>query len=361
MSFENTDYRFEQLALENPYDIKLVSEFLANQGFEYNVNEVDYTMILYNLNNQIIGTGSYKRRTLKYVAVSPLFRESTAFADIVSHITNELFKTHKHTFVFTKPETAKLFEGLGYTEIGRAEPLFAVLEFGYKTIKDYQNYLTEIKRKNISENVAAIVVNCNPFTNGHKYLIETAAKENELVYLFVVEEDLSVFPFDIRWELIEKGISHLNNVVMVKAGHYIVSGGIFPNYFLKKEAFDTVSEKQAELDISIFAKYIVPVLEIKKRYVGTENYCVTTSAYNRAMHKILPEHGVKVMELARIYMGVDDDNNLNYVSASKIREAIRHGKLNEIIDFLPKTTADFLLSDDAKDIIHKIKTTNDRH
>jgi len=361
MSFENTDYRYEQLVLENPYDIKLVSEFLAKQGFDYNVNEVDCTMILYNLNNQIIGTGSYKRRTLKYVAVSPQFRESTAFADIVSYLTSELFKTHKHTFVFTKPETAKLFEGIGYTEIGRAEPLFAVLEFGYKTIKDYQNYLTEIKRENNTENVAAIVVNCNPFTNGHKYLIETAAKENELVYLFVVEEDLSVFPFDIRWELIEKGISHLNNVVMVKAGHYIVSGGIFPNYFLKKEAFDLVSEKQAELDISIFAKYFVPILNIKKRYVGSENYCVTTSAYNKAMNKILPQNGVKVVELARIYMGVDNDNNLNYISASKIREAIKNNKLNEIIDFLPKSTADFLTSEDGVEIIKKIKTSNSRH
>ena len=104
--------------------------------------------------------------------------------------------------------------------------------------------------------------------------IEKAAAENELVYLFVVEEDLSAFPFLVRWDLIEKGISHLKNVRMVRGGMYIVSGSIFPAYFLKNETISDVMQKQAELDVRIFANYVVPVLGIKKRYVGTEKYSI---------------------------------------------------------------------------------------
>ena len=37
-------------------------------------------------------------------------------------------------------------------------------------------------------------MNCNPFTLGHKYIVEKAARENDNVIIFVVEEDKSSFP-----------------------------------------------------------------------------------------------------------------------------------------------------------------------
>lgn len=361
MNFEDTDFRQEVLDIENPYDIKLVSNFLNNLGFDFIANEVDCTMLLYNLNGEIVGTGSYKNKTLKYVAVAPKFRDSTAFALIVTHISNIILQKHSTCFVFTKPSTAKLFQSLGFSIIATAEPLFTVLEFGLKTIKDYQDYLKSIKRKTKTKNISTIVVNCNPFTNGHKYLIEKASSESELVYLFVVEENLSAFPFEIRWELIKQGIQHLNNVVMVKAGEYIVSGSIFPNYFLKNESFDLVSQKQAEIDVTIFTEYFVPILGITKRYIGTENYCKTTCAYNTAMFKILPKAGVEVIEITRKALGMDKNNEPNYISASKVRNAIKNDRLNDVIDFIPMVTRNFLLSEDANEIIENIIQNSGRH
>ncbi len=108
--------------------------------------------------------------------------------------------------MFTRPANSVYFKGLGFKEIALAKPLFCVLEFGFETIANYQSYLNSIIKDTKTENIAAIVVNCNPFTSSHRFLIEKAASENELVYLFVVEEDQSVFPFAIRWELI-RGIS----------------------------------------------------------------------------------------------------------------------------------------------------------
>ncbi len=361
MNFEDTDFRQESIDLGNPFDVKLVKDFLAGLGFDYDPSEVEFTMIVYNLKGDLVGTGSHQGRILKFIAVDPRFRDTTAFALIVTNITEKLLKIHKHTFVFTRPENSVRFQGLGYNEIASAPPLFSVLEFGFESIRTYQDYLKTLVIPDKTSDIAAIVVNCNPFTNGHKYLIEKAASESELVYLFVVEEDQSVFPFAIRWELIRKGVQHLKNVVMVKGGMYVVSGAIFPAYFLKNEQVSDVMQKQAELDVTVFAKYIVPVLSIKKRYVGTEMYCTTTEAYNNAMKKILPPKGVAVIEVERKSLGQEKDGSPDYISASKVRQAIREDRLEDVLDFLPEVTCDFLLSDESAVIIAKIKQGSSRH
>ena len=359
MNFEDTDFRQELLDLDNPLDLKLLNTFLTTLGFDYIKEEVDTTMIIYNLNNEIIGTGSLKGNTLKYVVIAPAFRETTAFPLIVTYLADKALENHKQCFVYTKPETAKLFQALGYSLIATAEPLFAVLEFGYKRIKDYQQYLKRNKIETLTNNIAAIVVNCNPFTIGHRYLIEKASQENELVYLFVVSENLSAFPFEIRWKLIEEGISHLKNVKMLATGPYIVSGAIFPNYFLKNESWNLVSQKQAEIDVKIFANYITPILNIKKRYIGTEKYCQTTAAYNTAMRNILPEHDIKVIEYERISAEINNKNS--FVSASKVREAIKQHKLNEVLSTLPTSTKEFLLSKESEEIRLNIINSTGRH
>lgn len=357
MTFEDTDFRQEILDTDNPFDLKIIKDFLKDLGFDFKPESVDFTMILYNLNDEVIGTGSLKRKTLKYVAVAPKFRETTAFPLIITTLSSKVLESFNRCFVYTRPETAKIFQSLGFSLIATAEPLFSVLEFGYKSIKDYQKYLADNKVNTRTANVASVVVNCNPFTKGHLYLIEKAARENEHLYLFVVKEDLSVFPFKIRWNLIKEGIKHLKNVTMLNSGQYIVSGGIFPNYFLKNESWNDVSAKQAEVDVRIFADYVVPVLDITRRYIGTENYCHTTASYNTQMHSILPSAGVQVIEVERMALGDDS----NYISASKVRKAIKEDKLEEILDFLPDVTKDFLLSDESAILRQRIKFTDRRH
>ncbi len=361
MTFEDTDFRQETLDLDNPFDVKMVGGFLSELGFDFDSTEVECTMIVYNLKGELVGTGSHLGRILKYIAVSPKYRDTTAFALIVTYLTEKLLKIYKHTFVFTRPENSVRFRGLGFTEIASAPPLFSILEFGFESILTYQEYLKTLKRPTESDKIAAIVVNCNPFTNGHKFLIEKAAAENELVYLFVVEEDLSAFPFLVRWDLIEKGISHLKNVCMVRGGMYIVSGSIFPAYFLKNETISNVMEKQAELDVRIFANYVVPVLGIKRRYIGTEKYCITTAAYNQAMKDILPSFGVDVIEVMRKVATPGTSKLPIFISASNIRQAIKTDKLEDVLDFLPESTRDFLYSEESLDIRNKLKSGDGRH
>ena len=67
------------------------------------------------------------------------------------------------------------------------------------------------------------------------------------------------FSYRDRFEMIKRGTKHLNNVILVKGGEYVVSCATFPNYFLKNEVPDMITQKQAELDIAIFCQHIVPV------------------------------------------------------------------------------------------------------
>jgi [citrate (pro-3S)-lyase] ligase len=120
-------------------------------------------------------------------------------------------------------------------------------------------------------------------------------------------------------------------------------------------------QKQAELDVTIFARYIVPVLKIKRRYVGTEVYCKTTHAYNNAMKAILPGYGVTVIEIERKSVGTSGGDTPNYISASKVRQAIKEDRLQEVLDFLPDSTREFLLSEASAPVRAKIKAGKGRH
>ncbi len=339
---ENSEFRIEEPDLTSRYDTDLIRRFLSPLGFYFDETSVEYSVILYTLNDDIVGVGSCQGKILKYVAVSPQYRESGAFAHIVTHLTEHVMMRYQQAFVFTRPENITRFDALGYRHIASADPLMSVLEFGYTGISDYQNYLRSIKKENIKGSTAAIVMNCNPFTLGHQYLIEKASDENELVYLFVVEEERSTFKFSDRWEMIEAGISHLSNVVLVKGSAYVVSCATFPNYFLKNEQPDTITQKQAELDINIFCQYIAPVLGIQIRYVGTENYCATTSFYNKAMKLLLPGYGIIFKEIERKEKVIDSSKE--FISASKVREAIANRDYSRMRKLLPETTINYLES-----------------
>jgi len=357
MGFETADFRIQGLDTDNPYDVTLITEFLAASGFVYDRSGVDYTMILYNLNNQIIASGSYLKNVLKYVSVAPQFRETAAFAQVVTHLNDRLLNLGEKTvLVFTLPENSIKFQGLGFEEIARVEPLYALLEVGYYTIRNYKAYLHSVRLTG-KETAAAVVVNCNPFTNGHLYLIEKAAAENDCVYVLVVEEDRSVFPFEKRFLLVQQGTAHLNNVVLVKGGNYVVSGATFPAYFLKNEALDHIARKQTELDLAIFIKHIAPELGISKRYVGTENYCSTTAAYNEAMKRLLPQAGIELIEVPR------KTADANFISASKVREALKSAEPDKgcLEKYLPASTLAFLKSPEGAAIIAEIKSRESRH
>lgn len=178
--------------------------------------------------------------------------------------------------------------------------------------------------------IGSIVMNCNPFTYGHRYLIEQALRKADSLIIFVVEEDESLFSFEERLSMVSEGTSDLNNVIVVPSGPFILSKATFPEYFIKEEDGELI--ENVENDIRIFAKKIAPRLNIKFRFVGDEPEDKVTNKYNLAMKKILPLNGIELVEIPR------KKQNGKYISASSVRRNLEKGDFDELRQLVPEST-----------------------
>ena len=176
------------------------------------------------------------------------------------------------------------------------------------------------------------MMNANPFTLGHRHLVERAARENDVIHLFVLSEEAGPIPSAVRRELVEQGVRDLPNVFCHATGPYLISSATFPSYFLKDS--DTVIRTQAELDLRIFCQ-IARRLGIQRRYVGQERSSHVTRLYNEVMCQKLPEAGIQCVEIPRL------TRDGAAVSASAVRQAIHDGQPERIRDWVPASTYDF--------------------
>lgn len=187
--------------------------------------------------------------------------------------------------------------------------------------------------------IGSIVMNCNPFTFGHRYLIETALREVDFLIIFVVEEDLSLFSFPERFSMVHKGTADLANVMVVPSGQFILSRRTFPEYFRKETDAEII--ENTESDIRLFAKEIAPRLGITHRFVGEELEDEVTNTYNQAMKRILPAYDIQLVEIPRRRNGAE------VISASRVRKCIEQGNLEELENLIPETTRQTLFYEDA--------------
>lgn len=180
------------------------------------------------------------------------------------------------------------------------------------------------------EDIGSIVMNCNPFTLGHRYLIEYAANQVSFLIIFVVEEDASFFPFEERYAMVCNGTSDLKNVKVVPSGDFILSKRSFPEYFIKETDEDIV--KNTENDITLFAEKIAPALRITHRFMGEEPEDPVTNTYNQAMKRILPAYGIQVVEIPR------KKDKQTVISASLVRKCLEENNLSQLDTLVPEST-----------------------
>ncbi|SDY57603.1 [citrate (pro-3S)-lyase] ligase [Proteiniborus ethanoligenes] len=343
-------YKEQIIEVKTKADKIKVSNFLKEQGLILE-NDVEYTIAIL-IDDKIVGTGSLSGRILKCIAVQKEFQRLGISTRIVSNLVNEAyFRGNTHLFIYTIPKNEILFIDVGFYKIAEVLDKVCLLENQSNGIGSYTKKLAQHKVE--GNNIASIIMNCNPFTLGHQYIIEKAASENDVLHVFIVWENRSSFPSEVRYHLVKEGTKHISNIVLHKGKDYIISDATFPSYFIKDKS--SIVEAHTRLDIEIFKEYIVPALGINKRYVGEEPYCPITKQYNETMKALLPLAGVTVEEVKRI--GVEDD----YISASKVRSLIISGELSKTKKYLPKTTYDFLMSKEGLEIVNKMKDINRRH
>jgi len=205
-------------------------------------------------------------------------------------------------------------------------------------VRDYVNGILASHPLGTARKCGAIVMNCNPFTKGHRHLIEFASKQVDRLYVFVVEEDKSFFRFEDRFRMVKDGTRDLANVIVVPSGNFIISSLTFPEYFMK----DYVKEKNfdASSDVRTFCEHIAPPLGITVRFAGQEPFDPVTERYNQSMRDLLPEYGMAFCEIPRFEL-----DGHKVVSATEVRRLLRENRRNELRTFVPDSTMTLL---DAK-------------
>ena len=308
---------------------KLWHSFLKNA--ELNADTAPQQTVLVWDDGVIIATGSRDENILKYIAVDPNRQGEGLTATVLTALRGEAFKDgYTHLFLYTKPKNREMFSSLFFYPIVETDDVLLMED----RKNGINNFLNSLQAPAPSGKTGSIVMNCNPFTLGHRYLIKTAASKCDRLYVFVLSEDKSYFKASDRMEMVRLGTADLPNVTVLPTGPYLISSATFPTYFLKDR--DSASLVQCMLDIEIFLNYFAPKFSITHRFIGTEPLSPMTNQYNITLKSTLPNRGVEVTEIPRLEAcGIP-------ISASAARKLIEFRDVDGLKSLLPNTTIDYL-------------------
>ena len=231
--------------------------------------------------------------------------------------------------LYTKPRNKILFRDLGF---------YPIIESGDVLMMEnrrtgIQDYLASV-RCDAHGTIGCAVQHCDPFTLGHRHIIETAARECDFVYVFILSEDRGMFPAADRIQIVREGTRDLPNVRVCETGPYMISSATFPTYFLRESI--NADDVRCETDVRLFGKIIAPALGIARRYVGTEPLDPVTDRYNQLLARDLPEYEIELRMIDRIAAG----NRI--ISARTVRQHVRAGEIEGVRDMLPDVTWRYL-------------------
>ena len=349
--FETID--IQELPLSVPSVRRQVEDFLGSNGLR--LGEVDLYLAVLSEDGAILAGGGLQRDILKCLAVSAEARSLGLSVPLVSRLISVASERgFTNVKVFTKPENRALFESLGFKLLAEA-PKAILLENG-RGLADYCAYLRAHQAPGV------IIMNANPFTLGHKYLVEKAESRN--LVIIPVKEDASRFSYAERLAMIRSGAGEWADVV--EGSDYQISAATFPTYFLKN--LSDAAETQMRLDIDLFERHIAPALDARVRYVGSEPADPLTARYNALLKELLPKYGVQLVEIPRL--AVDSDCRADSstppsaplrmtkgttpelvkgpVTATSVRALLDEGRFKAASALTPESTWPYLLADLAE-------------
>lgn len=280
---------------------------------------------------KLIATGSRDGNVLKYLAVDSAHRGQDLTATVLTTLRQNAFQaSYDHLFLYTKPENEWMFTSLFFYSVAKTKNVL-LMESKPSGIR---TFLEKLPEKKAAGKIGSLVMNCNPFTKGHRFLAETAAKACDWVYLFVLSEDKSEFSAKDRLEMVKQGTAHIPNLTVLPTGPYLISSATFPTYFLKDRT--NAENVQCLLDIAVFCDYFASKYSITHRFVGTEPNCLVTNAYNQALAENLPDKGICLEQIPRLEIDGQP------VSASTVRALLKEGNFDTAKTLIPETTWNYL-------------------
>lgn len=313
--------------------------------------------------DEILAGGGLDGNVIKCVAVSESARSEGLMNILVSRLIAIAREEGRESVkAFTKPENEGIFKSLGFALIA-SSPNAILMENGRGGLPEYRKYLESLARPGRN---GAIVMNANPFTKGHRYLVEQAASLVDNLYVIVVREDRSRFPYAERKAMIDAGCAGLDNVVVCEGSDYAISAATFPTYFLKK--LDDATDTQIALDLDLFVNHIAQPLGVTVRFAGSEPEDALTRRYNELMAEILPGTSVAVVrqahqpdpELVKGSALRQARRPIDFVeiprleqkgkplSATSLRRALDKGGFKEAMEYIPESSIPYLVADLAE-------------
>ena len=184
--------------MSSPFFRDKIKRFLEANGLR--MESLDSYYVMEDSSGSVVAGAGLSGDVLKCLAVAPEVRSEGLLAPLVSRIMSE--HPRPSFKVFTKPEYQALFESLGFRLLASA-PLAVLMEKGHG-LEDYCAYLRSFRR---SGRIGVVVMNANPFTMGHRYLLEQAASQVDHLFVIPVKEDVSMFSYEERRAMICAGIA----------------------------------------------------------------------------------------------------------------------------------------------------------
>ncbi|MBO4634398.1 MAG: triphosphoribosyl-dephospho-CoA synthase [Bacteroidales bacterium] len=334
----------QEIPLTSAFFRRRVEQFLEANGLRMETLDAYFTV--QNAEGEILAGAGLDGDTIKCVAVREEMRSEGLTAPLISHIITST--GGRNLLVYTKPENEAIFESLGFHALARA-PKAVLLENG-RGLERYCDYLRSMARPG---KCGVVVMNANPFTLGHRYLLEQAVSQVDTLFVIPVREDRSLFPYAERVRMIQEGIpGPAGNVVILDGSVYSISAATFPTYFLKD--LSDAAETQMRLDLDLFSRHLAPALGASVRFVGSEPTDLLTARYN-----VLMKEYIHTVEIPRLEIPGQAGNDVMTgltgndvmpgsdrasVSASAVRSALERGSFRAASALTPKSTWPYLLA-----------------
>ena len=333
-----------EMPLSSPFFRKKVERFLGENGLRMEALDVYYA--IEDEDGNILAGVGLSRDIIKCIAVAEQARQEGLVAPLVSHLISlASARGILELKLFTKPENQAIFESLGFHLLASA-PKAILMENG-RGLERYCAYLKGFAKEG---RCGVVVMNANPFTLGHQYLLEQAASQVDTLYVIPVKEDLSQFPYTERLAMIQAGSPLPSKVVVLEGSNYQISAATFPTYFLKD--LSDAAETQMLLDLDLYSRWIAPALNATVRFVGSEPLDALTNQYNTLIPNavIIPrltaEKNYFLQGFAKNQFSSANatPTSEGVISASKVRKYLAEGDFHSAAALCPETTWPYLLA-----------------
>ncbi len=329
-----------------PHDEKSISQYrlLCEKAEIAFIDNLDLLFGLFDHQRKLLAGGGILGNTLRGLVSDESLRGQGLMAQLVTSLLSYQAKRGVfRNYLYGKKNYEALYKELGFYTLAEAQNRMVFMENSPRAFSDFLDNLQAETKTNLSagqflrakeQGSAAIVMNGNPFTKGHLSLVEKAHSEQGVCHVFLLEEDVSLFSFQERWEMLKKATAKFPGVLCHKSSSYIISRQSFPSYFLRN--LDEAAVLQAEIDAQIFVR-IAQSLNIHHRYLGSEPHSDLTREYNKILGKVLSEAGIKVHVMER-----SSSAGGRIYSGSLVRALLKEGKLSEAMQLVPDSSRDYL-------------------